>query len=70
MDKWIYMEITLRFFRAGHHDLEAILVNGERAEPPLGVRTRSQALEHYGKLGWILVKSYSDVYTFKRAVMK
>lgn len=64
------MEITLRFFRAAHHDLEAILVNGKRAELPLGVRTRAQTLEHYAKLGWILVKSYSDVYTFKRPVRK
>lgn len=70
MDKWEYLEITFRFSQTGNHYLESVLVNGKRALPPLGVQTRSQALEYYSKLGWILVKSYSDVYTFKRAIRK
>lgn len=70
MEKWIYLGITLGFYRSDQHNLESILVYGKRVEPPMGVQTRGQALEHDAKLGWTCVKSYSDVYTLKHAVRK
>lgn len=66
MDKWIYLEITLVFSQWGQHSLLDIVVNGKRRPPPPEVQTRTQFLNYYAKLGWTLVKSYSDVYTFKR----
>lgn len=68
MEKWLYVEITLVFSQWGRHSLQDIIVQGKRRAPPLNVHTRSQFLEYYAKQGWTLVKSYSDVYTFKRAV--
>lgn len=70
MDKWIFLEITLVFSQYGRHSLDGVIVKGKRHPLPPDVHTRSQFLEYYVKLGWILVKSYSDVYTFKRIVKK
>lgn len=70
MEKWEYLEMTLVFSQWGRHPLYGIIVEGKRRHPPPNVETRSQFLEYSAKQGWTLIKSYSDVYTFKRAVRK
>lgn len=70
MEKWQYEEITLAFSEWGRHPLLWVIVKGKRQPPPPNVETRAQFLGYYSKLGWTLVKSYSDVYTFKREVRK
>jgi hypothetical protein len=67
MDKWEYLEVTLVYSPTDlAHGLEAVVVDGKRRQLAGNLRTRTQVLDHYGRLGWTVVKSYSDVYTLKR----
>ncbi len=68
MDNWEYIQFTLVYSRAELHSLEAIIINDQQPPLPQNVQTRTQILDYYDKLGWIVVKSYSDVNSFKRAL--